>query len=174
MSGAESPVRRARREDRDEILSVVEAAFATGENDASEELAIVRATWESRALLGDLELVATLEGAVVGHVLVAMGSMAGAAVPGVAPLSVAPGHQGRGIGSALMRALVERADAAGLPMLVVLGSPAYYSRFGFEPAAPLGVVYPPAGPASPYFQLRQLGAYDPARRGEYAYCWETP
>ena len=48
-----------------------------------------------------------------------------------------------GIGSALMEALLAAADAAGvLPLIVLLGSPQYYSRFGFRPAKELGVIPP--------------------------------
>jgi putative acetyltransferase len=50
--------------------------------------------------------------------------------------------QGLGIGSALMDALLTAADAADVPMIILLGSPQYYSRFGFRPAQELGVIPP--------------------------------
>ena len=110
--------------------------------------------------------------AIVGHVLAAAGDLNGRAIPAVAPLAVAPAHLGKGIGSALMRDLVERADAARWPLVVLLGSPEYYGRFGFEPSGPLGTTYPPVGPDSPYFQGRRLGAYEPTCTGTFTYCWE--
>lgn len=173
MTEIDASIRTAAPSDRDAILGVVGSAFATGGRDGSEELDIVRATWASRARIQDLELVATSGGSIIGHVLVAEGSLSGRPVAGVAPLAVAPEHQRRGIGSALMAEVIARADAAGLPMLVILGSEIYYGRFGFEAAAPLGIVYPPVGP-SPHLQVRRLAHYDPSARGEYSYCWELP
>jgi putative acetyltransferase len=59
---------------------------------------------------------------------------------GIAPLAVLPEMQGRGIGSKLMRHIIEQArgedrrDDRGkaVDALFLLGSPAYYSRFGFR------------------------------------------
>lgn len=50
-----------------------------------------------------------------------------------------------GIGSALVRALLTAADVAHVPLVVPLGSPRYYGRFGFRPAPQLGVAAPDAG-----------------------------
>ena len=50
---------------------------------------------------------------------------------GIAPLAVDPSRQGTGIGSALMRAIVDAAIAAGWDVLFLLGNPGYYHRFGF-------------------------------------------
>ena len=75
-----------------------------------------------------------------------------------------------------MSELIRRADAADLPLVVLLGDPAYYQRFGFEPAGPLHISYPPAGPDSPYFQVRRLSSYashTPLFQGEYIYAWEA-
>jgi len=50
------------------------------------------------------------------------------------PLSVAPSHQKRGIGSALMRQTIELAGGMGYPAVVLFGHPDYYHRFGFKNA----------------------------------------
>ncbi|HEX2850790.1 MAG TPA: N-acetyltransferase [Acidimicrobiales bacterium] len=184
-------VRAATPDDRDPILAVVRAAFGTDGRDGAEEVDIVRTTWamDDAVRSGDranddratgpvipdgLELVAVDDGSgeVVGHVLSALATLDGRQVPAIAPLAVAPAHQGAGVGSALMTEVVRRADAGGFPLLVLLGNPAYYGRFGFEPAGPLGIVYPPAGAGSPYFQACRLRAYDSGWRGAVTYCWE--
>jgi putative acetyltransferase len=71
-----------------------------------------------------------------------------------------------------MESLVDAATARGWPLLVLLGDPAYYERFGFEAAGPLGLTYEPAGVGSPHFQARRLADYDARQRGTFTYCWE--
>jgi putative acetyltransferase len=49
------------------------------------------------------------------------------------PLGVVPDHQGQGVGNALVRDGLERLDTMGIRQVFVLGDPAYYGRFGFQP-----------------------------------------
>jgi putative acetyltransferase len=168
-------IRPAGPDDGAGILAVVGNAFSyAGTRDAGEELAIVRGTWSAAEDRSLIELVADEDGVVVGHLQAAPGSLDGAPTPvaGVAPVCVGAAHQGRGVGSALMAALVGAAEERRWPLLVLLGDPAYYERFGFEPAAPLGLSYPPVGAANPHFQARKLPGYAEAWRGEFSYCWE--
>jgi putative acetyltransferase len=168
-------VRPATTADAAGILTVVGDAFSYGgTRDAGEELAIVRGTWSARAGRPLLELVAVEGGTVVGHLQAAPGRLDGRAtgVAGVAPVCVASAHQGRGTGSALMGALLGAAEERHWPILVLLGEPAYYGRFGFEAAGPLGLSYPPAGADNRHFQARRLPGPSAALRGEFAYCWE--
>lgn len=60
-----------------------------------------------------------------------------------------------------------------MPLLVLLGDPGYDTRFGFEPAGALGLMYAPAGNDSPHFQARLLlPGHDVRPRGTFSYCWE--
>lgn len=170
--GVDLTVRTAEAGDRDAIVALVREAFAAGGHDPQEEVEIVESTWSRQAGPAELELVAVDGGQVVGHVLAAYGELGGRPAVGVAPLCVRPARQGEGVGTALMAELLRRAEQAGLPLLVVLGDPTYYSRFGFEPAGPLGIRYPPVGENSPYFQVRRLTTYQPGSGGAFTYCWE--
>jgi putative acetyltransferase len=89
---------------------------------------------------------------------------------GLGPLGVHPDHQRRGVGLALMHAVLGAADALGEPVVVLLGDPDYYSRYGFVTASTLGIEAPePAW--GEHFQTRTLTAYDAARhRGAFAYA----
>jgi predicted N-acetyltransferase YhbS len=165
-------VRLSRDADAALILDVVEDAFSGPERDAREEIDIVRSTWAVCQPPRLLELVAHDGRNVVGHVMAAPGLLGTREVLGVAPLSVAPERQGEGIGSALMQAVIERSAAQARPLLLLLGDPGYYERFGFEAAWPLGITYPPAGRHSPNFMARRLAAYDRSLRGVFRYCWE--
>ena len=71
-----------------------------------------------------------------------------------------------------MRGLLDRAEASGYSLVVLLGDPAYYGRFGFEPSGPLGITYLPVGEGNPHFQVCRLTTYDPSYHGTFTYCWE--
>jgi putative acetyltransferase len=58
---------------------------------------------------------------------------------GLAPLSVLPSHQRRGIGASLIRLGLEACRNAGHEIAVVLGHPGYYPCFGFQPAHLFGI-----------------------------------
>jgi putative acetyltransferase len=169
-------VRAARPGDEAGILRVVEDAFSyLGTRDPEEELAIVSRTWSARQGLPFIELVADDGGTVVGHLQAAPGRLDGSAAPvaGVAPVCVGTSSQRRGIGSALMAALIDDAEDRQWPLLVLLGDPAYYGRFGFKAAGPLGLDYAPVGPGNPHFQARRLARYRVSLRGTFTYCWES-
>jgi putative acetyltransferase len=133
------------------------------------EVALFEALWEAGDVIPELSFTALTDGAVVGHVTASRASVAGAPVVAVGPIGVRPEHQGSGIGSALMRALLAAADAAGVPLIGLLGAPRYYGRFGFRPASELGVISPEPewGDA---FQALPLTAYTESVAGRFEYA----
>lgn len=80
-------------------------------------------------------LVAVEHERVVGHVafspVTASGTTQGL---GLAPLAVLPDRRRHGVGARLVRAGLRRCQVENVPLVVVLGDPAYYARFGFQPA----------------------------------------
>jgi putative acetyltransferase len=104
------------------------------------------------------ELVAERGGAIVGHVAFSPVRIeedrGGGRWWGLAPLAVAPAWQKRGIGAGLVGAGLNAARLAGVTLVVVLGEPAYYGRFGFLPAERLGLRCVYEAP-SPYFMAWQ-------------------
>jgi len=58
------------------------------------------------------------------------------------PLAIHPDHRGRGFSRLLVRQGLERAEAQGHRIVVLIGDPAIYGRYGFEAAAPLGITLP--------------------------------
>src|SRR4051812_49481766 len=85
-------------------------------------------------IIPELSFTALSDGRVVGHVTASHATVATDPVVAVGPIGVLPDHQGTGIVSALMDAVLAAADAADIPLIVLLGAPQYYSRFGFRPA----------------------------------------
>ena len=88
--------------------------------------------------------VAAVDGRPVGHILftpvVVAGDAGDSRGMGLAPMSVLPGLQRRGIGSRLVESGLQAVKAAGHPFVVVLGHPGFYPRFGFEPASRYGII----------------------------------
>ena len=156
-------VRPERSGDEATISAVTGSAFAHAEHASGTEQLVVEALRQGRALT--VSLVAEVDGAVVGHAAISPVTIdpsevpAGRATPGsidgwygLGPVSVRPGHQGRGIGTALVEQAL--AAIAGEEGCVVLGDPLYYGRFGFRPDPRL--VLPGAPPE--YFQVLRLAA----------------
>jgi len=164
-------VRRQRPDDYDAIRRIYTEAFARPENAESVplEVGIFEALCEAGDALPELSFTALEEDDRVGHVTASRATVAAEPVVAVGPIGVLPDQQGRGIGTALMEALLTAADAAGVPLIVLLGSPQYYGRFGFRPAEELGVLAPePSWGAA--FQARPLTAYRPALAGPFRYA----
>jgi putative acetyltransferase len=141
---------------------------------------------QMRALLaepdGVISLVAQHGGAVAGHVAFTLCRVEGpdALAALLGPLCAAPDRQGRGIGSALVKAGLERLRADGVTTVLVLGDPAYYGRFGFAAGHDIAAPYDlPAeyaagwqslslDPDTPLPQGRLKRAAGVARRGALA------
>lgn len=107
----------------------------------------------------ELSWVAETAGAVVGHILLtpiriepAAGEASSSSLA-LAPVAVRPEWQRRGIGARLMEAGLAAARAAGYGSVVLLGHPAYYPRFGFEPASRWGIRAPFAVPDDAFMAL---------------------
>lgn len=119
-----------------------------------------------------ISLVAEVDGAVVGHILFSPVTLHGnpdVQVMGLAPMAVAPAHQRQGVGSALVRAGLERCREIGFGAVVVLGHPVYYPRFGFVPASRFGISSEYAVPDEAFMALElQPGALE-GKRGIVRY-----
>jgi putative acetyltransferase len=107
--------------------------------------------------LPELSLVAVEAGEVVGHVVCTRGFVGDVPAVGLGPISVSPDRQRRGVGHALMHAVLAAAEATGEPLVALLGDPTFYRRFGFIAASEAGIDSP--DPAwGEHFQVRPLGA----------------
>lgn len=115
------------------------AAFPT-----SEEADLVDALRTDEAWLPGLSWVAEAPapGVVVAHGLLTRCLVDGIPALALAPVAVLPEQQRRGAGGAVIRSLLATARARGELVVVVLGHPKYYPRFGFVPASRYGIRAP--------------------------------
>lgn len=156
-----------RRELPADATTIAEIHTAAFKGDVEKNL--VTALRASDSWLPALSLVAEDEGQVVGHVVCTRAHVATTPALGLGPLGVLPSHQKRGVGGALMHAVLAAADALNEPVVVLLGHTDYYPRFGFVPATSLGIE-PPEPAWGAHFQARPLSTYDSAIRGPFAYA----
>ena len=164
-------VRREVANDVGVIDQVHRQAFAAGAPQGSEpiEVGLVHALRADPGWVPALSLVAEVGAQVVGHVVCSKGAIDGTAVVGLGPIAVLPDHQGRGVGDALMHAVLGAADALEYPVVGLLGSVDYYPRYGFVPASELGIAAPdPAWGA--HFQARTLATYRTTIVGSFRYA----
>jgi putative acetyltransferase len=127
-------IRREKSNDRNAIRHINEVAFENGP-----EGTIVDKLRENCDVY--ISFVALREDNIVGHILFTPVTLDNGDVigMGLAPMAVLPSHQGQGIGSKLVRYGLEYLRKSGWPFVIVLGHPAYYPRFGFEPASHYGL-----------------------------------
>lgn len=120
-----------------EVRELLRASFPT-----DGEARLVDALRDSDAEV--MSLVAMLDGKVVGHIMFSPvtfePSWSGSKAFGLAPLAVAKEHRELGIGAELVREGMTRCAEHAAQLVVVLGDPPYYHRFGFEKARPFGLL----------------------------------
>lgn len=93
-----------------------------------------------------LSLLAEIGDAIVGHILLTKACIRDGRSPAttlaLAPLSVVPERQGRGVGGQLVGAAHRQAAALGFESILVIGMPGYYRRFGYEPLSRYPITLP--------------------------------
>ena len=143
--------------DVDEVRRVNELAFGR-----PDEAALVDAL---RGGPDTISLVAVSGATVIGHIFftrVRVETSAGTLpAAGLGPMGVIPRRQRQGVGSALVRAGVEACRYRHEDMIVVLGHPGFYSRFGFVTASTRGLRLEQSVPDEAFMVLElRAGARD--------------
>ena len=162
-------IRRVARADREALFEVHATAFRRAADVEPPEVALFAELDRAGDVLPELSLAAVVDGLIVGHVVGSRATVGPYAVAAVGPIGVLSQYQRRGIGTALMHALLGAADTLALPLAALLGAPAYYARFGFRPATGLGIE-PPDARWGDEFQVRVLASYHPGVSGTFAYA----
>ena len=152
-------LRVERRGDEGGIRAVLTAAFET---DA--EARLVEALRAGDAWLPELSVVGEEDGRIVAYAVLSRIIVDAAPALALGPVAVLPAHQRRGLGTAVVEEGLRLARAAGERLVLVLGDPAYYRRFGFVPAGPYGISSPWSGLGDAWqmLSLREAEAHYPA------------
>ena len=162
-------VRPERAGEHGAVREVHARAFGDGERVPE----LVDALRAAPAAIAPVSLVASVDGRVVGHVMLSACRLDALPrlvdVVSLSPLGVLPEFQGRGTGTRLVAEALAQADRQGIPLVFVEGSPRYYGRRGFADATRLGfrpptLRYPPGA-----FQVATLSSYEDWMTGTFVY-----
>ena len=127
-------IRPERPGDEEAIAEVNRRAFG-----GEEEVGIIARIRNSEFFIPELSLVAESDGRITGHIMFSIISLLREGrlpekILSLAPMAVAPEVHGSGTGSDLVRAGMEKARDLGYRIVIVIGHPGYYPRFGFVQA----------------------------------------
>jgi len=163
-------IRREIAEDFGSVEAVTSAAFAVGGRvHEPPETRLLRALRRDSGWIPTLSMVAVHDEKIVGHVVCTRGWVGETAALGLGPISVLPSYQRQGMGQAMMHAILGAADAAGEPLIALLGDPQFYRHFGFMAASRLGIDAP--NPEwGEHFQVRPLTDCPPSVTGAFRYA----
>ena len=146
-------IRSETEADRRTVLELTRAAFAAHEHSSHTEAFIIEQLRAAGALA--ISLVAEVDRTLAGHVAFSRVAISDGTPDwyGLGPLSVLPSLQGKGVGKSLANAGLAALKARGARGCVLVGEPAYYTRFGFarDPRLVLEGIPPE------YFLCRSLG-----------------
>ncbi len=164
-------IRQATPSDYDEIYNLITNAFMTAEHADGNEQDLVVALRKGEAFIPELSLVAEVDKEFVGHILFTRAKVGLDDVLVLAPLSVKPEHQRKGIGTALINKGHQIAKEMGYQYSLVLGSELYYPRVGYVPAECFGIEVPEGVPSENFMAIKLQENAKPIH-GEVTYAEE--
>jgi predicted N-acetyltransferase YhbS len=152
-------IRREQPGDYKAVYKLTELAFRDLEISEHNEQDLVERLRRSSSFIPELSLVAVLEQEIVGHILLTRNKIVNDREEfeslTLAPVSVTPEHQNQGIGSQLIRTVLDTARELGFKSVFLVGHENYYPRFGFVPASKFGILSPFEVP-DPVFMALEL------------------
>jgi len=138
-------IRQETFHDRIATENVVEEAFRNAEFADHTEHLLVHRLRLSSSFIPELSMVADVNNVIVGHILFTTIKIVGAKEwdsLALAPVSVLPEYQSKGIGGELIVKGIERAKALGYKSIILLGHEHYYPKFGFKRASTWNIKCP--------------------------------
>ncbi|QQK76262.1 N-acetyltransferase [Salicibibacter cibarius] len=133
-------IRQEQKSDYESTEKVVEIAFASADQSDQNEHKLVSRIRRSDAFIPELSLMAVGEdNEILGYILLSKvlindGNQKAESLA-LAPVSVLPDYQNKGIGRILIQKALEKAKELEFQSVVVLGHPEYYPKFGFKKAS---------------------------------------
>lgn len=128
------------------VFNLIKEAFLKDPHSDNREQFLVEKLRKSKNYIPELSLVAVLKDEIVGHILLTPIEIKNdhSEFPSLtlAPVSVLPKHQNKGIGGKLIREAHAKAIALGFESIVLLGHENYYPKFGYTKASQFNIKFP--------------------------------
>lgn len=135
-------IRQENSNDYIDVYALTKAAFEGMEHSEGNEQDLVERLRKSSAFIPELSLVAEEDGRIIGHIMFTKITINDTDALCLAPVSVLPEFQRKGIGGALINSGHEIAQSLGYSVCVLVGHKEYYPRFGYELASKHGITLP--------------------------------
>ncbi|MFX3673093.1 MAG: GNAT family N-acetyltransferase [Paenisporosarcina sp.] len=133
---------RIRTETINDFQQVFNLHYEAFENREDESKLVERIRF-STGFISELSVVAENQGEIVGHILLSKAKIiqqnSEKEVIVLAPVAVKPDFQKKGIGGKLIEEGLKRAKDLGYGLVLLIGHPTYYPKFGFQPARNYGL-----------------------------------
>ncbi|SNR73127.1 GNAT family N-acetyltransferase [Flavobacterium sp. ov086] len=142
----EIKLRKENENDYKSVFQLVEKAFEKEEYSDHKEQFLVEKLRKSEVFIPELSIVAKVENKIVGHILLTKLEIKNDSKTfeslALAPVSVLPEFQGKGVGSKLILYSHKVAKELGYKSIILLGHENYYPRFGYELTNKYGIEMP--------------------------------
>lgn len=136
-------IRVENKEDYEVVERLIELAFISAENSNKDEHNLIARIRLGNNYVPELSLVAEKDSKILGQILLSKVDIRNKETVFqelvLAPISVLPEYQKQGIGSSLIKEAISKAKKMGYSLIIVLGYPSYYSKFGFKKAKDFGI-----------------------------------
>ncbi len=142
MNNKRLVIRQEQEKDFNEVYMVVKSAFEKTEIGSGDEQDFVVRMRKSKEFVPELSLVAELDGEIVGHISFLKVQIGEKTALTLAPVSVIPQYQLKGIGSKLIKMGHDIAKELGFEVVVLVGHKDYYPKFGYVKASMYGIKSP--------------------------------
>ena len=138
-------IRKEKESDYKVVFELTEKAFASLEISNHDEQFLVERLRKSDVFIPELSIIAEYNGKVVGHILLTKLKIVNKENQfeslSLAPVSVLPEFQNKGIGGRLIEAAHQKAKELGYKSVILVGHENYYPRFGYELASKYGITF---------------------------------
>lgn len=139
-------LRQETKNDYKAVFNLIKEAFKNEALSDHKEQFLVERLRKSDAFIPELSIVAEIDKKIVGYILTTKLKIKNESNEfeslALAPVSVLPEFQGKGIGGKLIIESHKKAKELGHKSIVLLGHENYYPKFGYQQADTFGIEFP--------------------------------